>query len=119
MDILDRETLDMNFHLHFLVDLSRYYGFAPEPVPNGSRMHFDLREGEFTDLPPEHQDYLSPSLSDPLNELLKNRGSKDLSTISDPAIRRKLLHTLLRFYNHHLEGMKPVRSLKVLEETFD
>ena len=57
-----------NFHLTFLMRMSRFLGFypnlslTPDPSPKGegSDMFFDLREGRFCTLVPTHRDFLQP-----------------------------------------------------------
>ena len=47
---LDTNDETANFHLHFLINLTRYLGFYPD-TNSINLNYFDLLEGEFTDKP--------------------------------------------------------------------
>ncbi len=113
------EALEPNpsFNLHFLLDLSAYLGFCPEPGRNISPGIFDLKEGVFVTCEPLHNSFLNLELSQALNHLLQCRadGKKYGGNLSE---RRQLMEALISFFRLHLPAFGEVKSLSVLKEIF-
>lgn len=108
-----------NFHLHFLVHLTRYLGFHPESTQFEDRCWFDLRSGTFLPYRPEHGECLEPQLADLLHRLLEV-SLEQLSTIQmNRQTRYLLLEGLIHYYQSHLDGMREIRSHEVLRTLFD
>jgi len=113
---LDHQTSGLaNFHLLFLVRLSRYIGFYPEQT-SGDADYFDMKNGIFTRFKPDGLYYLSPPHTQNFRALLltsfEHLGSLKFSNDE----RRYLLQKLLEFYTLHVEGFGNIRSHEVLEE---
>jgi DNA repair protein RecO (recombination protein O) len=107
-----------NFHLHFMVRLSRYLGFYPSGNFSDGEMYFDLQEGVFRDFQPSHPLWLDPAQSTQLRELMSCTYA-NLSVLSISLPQRKLLlDKLILYYELHLDSLRGVRSHKVLEEIF-
>tara|TARA_R110000868_G_scaffold343120_3_gene604147 strand:- start:13753 stop:14472 length:720 start_codon:yes stop_codon:yes gene_type:complete len=113
---LDSHDEFANFHLYFLLSLTKYFGFYPD-TNNMDFLYFDLLEGEFIK---------SPSLNAILSgENLKY--FKELLGINFDAIqtiklnkknRQELLKTLVLYFELHLQGFRKPKSLAVLNEVF-
>ncbi|MGI4750179.1 MAG: DNA repair protein RecO [Janthinobacterium lividum] len=111
-----QETGLANFHLLFMVQLSRYLGFHPERNTAETVSYFDLKDGLFLSKRPEHNLYLSPPYTQYFN-LLIGKNLEDLPEIRIPNdIRRFLLDRLLEYYALHIDGFGQIRSHEVLEE---
>jgi DNA repair protein RecO (recombination protein O) len=112
-----RESIS-NFHLYFLIELSKHLGFYPQNNYTNEHPYFDLYEGAFVERAPMHANYLSPESSQLLSDLLM----VDLRNIRyyniSKAERDDILQSLLLFYRLHVAGMHEIRSLAVLRETF-
>jgi len=107
-----------NFHLYFLVQLSRFLGFNPQGEPSGDHSYFDLREGKFTDEQISHSDRIEGPLGQTFY-VLTQATAADLSKMSVPRIIRiELLDALLIYYQIHLTGLGTIRSVEVLREVF-
>ncbi len=105
-----------NFHLLFLVQLSRYLGFHPERNEAGTFAYFDLKDGLFVQSKPEHNLYLAPPYTQYFN-LLIGRNFEDLPAIRLPnEIRRYMLDRMIEYYALHVDGFGSIRSHEVLEE---
>lgn len=114
-----REEGYANFHLLFLLRLSRLLGFAPN-LSNHARGHcFDLLSGRYRAVVPSHghyvcaeEAYVLPLLFRlPMNHLhlLKmNRGQ-----------RQRLLALVIEYYRLHVENFQDLSSLAVLESLYD
>jgi DNA repair protein RecO (recombination protein O) len=60
-----------NFHLLFLLGLSRYLGFFPKNNYSLSKEFFDMENASFTSEKPLHPHYISPPASRFLHEIMK------------------------------------------------
>ena len=119
IECLDHETTGLaNFHLLFLVKLTRYLGFYPDRYFAGEADYFDLKNGTFSRYKPEGILYLSPPHTQHFTMLLQI-GFENLSQVKlTNDNRRYLIQKLLEYYALHIEGFGNVRSHEVLEEIF-
>jgi DNA repair protein RecO (recombination protein O) len=119
LQLLDVSEGNMaNFHLLFLVQLTKYLGFYPENNFGDDRTGFDIQNGQFglgSGIQPE---YFSQSSSDLLNILL-GCGFGDLMKLSvKQADRQQFLENIMNYYRIHIQGFGKVKSLAVLEEIY-
>lgn len=114
---LDQHGQVANFHLLFLINLTRYFGFYPE-IPEGNPGYFDLAEGEFLTAPS-----LNPLLEkEPLAHFKTLLGINfdALDTMKIPKAHRKsLLNAIVLYFELHLHGFRKPKSLAVLNAVFD
>ena len=112
---LDQESKPANFHLGFLIELSAYLGFSPDPS-NAHYPYFDLMEGIFQQHPNEYT--LDAENTSILRQFLGIEFD-ELSHIKlNQSLRKNFLDQLLVFYQLHIEGFRKPRSLSVLNEIF-
>ena len=114
---LDHQTDSIaNFHLLFLIRLTRYLGFYPDRYLAGEADYFDLKNGTFSRYKPDSVLYLSPPHTQNFTALLKgtfeNIGHIKLTNDD----RRYLISKLLDYYALHIEGFGNIKSHEVLEE---
>ncbi|MBC2838017.1 DNA repair protein RecO [Robiginitalea sp. SC105] len=113
---LDQHGQVANFHLRFLLGLTRYLGFYPDQTDPGAP-YFDLAEGAFCRKPG-----LNPVLSGPNLESFRKILGINFDAIHEVELtqgrRRELLKSLLLYYEIHLQGFKQPRSLTVFDEVF-
>lgn len=103
-----------NFHLLFLLKLSRYLGFLPA-FPKPGQAYFDLKDGIFCSYPPAHQLVLEyPHTSQFANLLAASFDQLDALRIS-LADRRFLLGRILEFYQFHVDNLGEIKSHEILE----
>jgi DNA repair protein RecO (recombination protein O) len=108
-----------NFHLYFLLRLTRHLGFHPGDPPAGEGLWFDLSQGTFSPQVPLHDSFLAPEMTALLIRFLSVQVS-DLATISiDRTMRAELLDNLLKLYYLHLDGLGEIKSHQVLKALFD
>lgn len=114
---LDTHEDVANFHLFFLLQLSKYLGFYPREK-NSHKNYFDLVEGEFVDQPSAHP-YINGE------QLLHFRAFLGITFEAIHTIglrkqeRQELLQALVLYFELHLQGFKKPRSLAVLNEVFN
>ncbi len=116
---LEQSTLPVhNFHLYFLVQLSRFTGFYPSDNYSSSLPYFDLMKGEYQSIMPSHSHYLNPQNGKSFAALLRSDISNFYLLPFDNLMRRYLLQKLLEFYQLHLNISCEIKSLDVLNEVF-
>lgn len=99
-----------NFHLWFLLHLTRYLGISIKEHDEGSD-HPSLFESRFFA-------NLSPYTRNALQVLLNNpQGAPDSVTLAHTG-RTELLEEIIRFYARHIDGFSRLKSYAVLREIF-
>lgn len=111
LDLLEEDFV--NFHLVFLVQLSKYLGFYP--TNEKEQLYFDLQEGEFSNVKPIHP-YILENQELSLFKSLLGTGFEHLSKLEiSNKDRRSLLNQILLYYKLHLNHFKTIKSHEVLE----
>jgi DNA repair protein RecO (recombination protein O) len=114
---LDHQTVGLaNFHLLFLVQLTRYLGFYPDRYHANEADYFDLKNGVFAKYKPDTFSYLSPPHTQNFSKLLQcNFESLPILKLNNDE-RRYLITKLLEYYALHIEGFGNIHSHEILEE---
>ena len=102
-----------NFHLVFLMRLSRFLGFYPNLDHYQTGDYFDLRESIFLSAPPVHRDFLHPQqlmmrMDFPTMHLFRMSHQE----------RNRLLEVSLIYYRLHLPDFPELKSVSVLQELY-
>lgn len=120
------ETGYANFHLTFLMRMSRFLGFYPNLEVRGeggevrawsdNDLFFDLREGKFCKNAPFHRDFLSPDDSRRIHTLMRmDFPTMHLFQLSRHE-RNRIAEVLLHYYQLHIPQFPELKSLSVLQE---
>jgi DNA repair protein RecO (recombination protein O) len=104
-----------NFHLVFLIELSRYLGFYPQ-IKNGH--YFDLREGVFINNIPHGSLYLQGAQKDLFFRVLGTKIDKSHTIKFNGKERKLVLDSLIQYYQIHISGLMNLKSQTVLETIF-
>lgn len=105
-----------NFHLYFLLRLTRFLGFYPDRTSASPSSWFDLKNGIYSPAQPPHAQVIEPPLTAVWINIL-NSNFDDLQNLQiSSANRRVLLEKILTYYQLHVEGFGKVKSHEVLEE---
>lgn len=107
------ETLNPNFHLVFLLDLSYYLGFNPLDNYSETDTYFDVLNGHFCAYDPNNTYQLSQEESELFIQLIRKKIPASLKTLHT---RRMILQKLLQFYKVHLDQFKDIRSMEVFKD---
>jgi DNA repair protein RecO (recombination protein O) len=107
---------NVNFHLAFLLKLSRFLGFAPNTITKNDDNYFDLQEGEFKSRMPAHPNFLSKEDAFLFILLFTSPFEKIHEIKLDNKTRRFILDKILVFYTLHTASFGDIRSHQVLEE---
>ncbi len=108
----------VNFHIVFLMHLSRFLGFYPNLDEYHKACYFDLRAATFCQAPPIHRDFLMPEEADRIQLMMRmNYATMHLFHLSRTD-RNRILDILILYYRLHLPQFPELRSLPVLHELF-
>ncbi len=115
--ILDVKTESCsNFHVFFMLQLSRFLGFYPQGNFSSQNSYFDLKEGSFIATIPIHPHYIDNHQSELLNSFINDAYSTIHLIRLDNTQRKHLLQSLILYYQFHISSFKEIKSLSVLEE---
>ena len=113
----DESETNTNFHLMFLVELTKYLGFYPES-PTSVSSCFNLEEGKFQSsssniycISGEHFIVLKQLLG------IKFDATKSLDINSKQ--KREFLNMILLYFKLHLDGFKQPKSVTILNQVFN
>lgn len=115
---LDETRKPENFHLFFVLHLTKYLGFYPTNKYSPSTPIFNLLEGCFESKFEKSEYQLSEKWSQKWSEILSAKMASFEQLPFSRKERGELLHYLITFLNLHLEGMGTIKSLDVLETVF-
>jgi len=116
-----------NFHLTFLMHMSRFLGFYPNLEVSGEQLavsgprtdtelYFDMREGRFSPSAPTHRDFLQPVDARRIRTLMR----MDFPTMHlfhlNHTERNRIVDVLLHYYRLHIPQFPELKSLSVLQE---
>ena len=107
-----------NFHLVFMLKLTRYLGFEPNSDARDGK-YFDLMNGVFLKAIPIHSHVLLPADSSDFKALLDSDYEKMHLLIFSRAKRIKLLEIMVEYYRLHIPDFHGLHSLAVLQSLFD
>ena len=108
-----------NFHIVFLMRLSRFLGLYPNLEDYAAGDWFDLRAACFTPLrPAAHNDCLPPDEAARMARLMRmDYATMHLFRLTREE-RARCLEVILTYYRLHLPDLPELRSVEVLREVF-
>jgi DNA repair protein RecO (recombination protein O) len=117
IELLDQtESGVANFHLIFLMKLTRFLGFYPDMSNADTSAFFDLKNGVFTNQQPLHLSFIDSHQLANWLEILRNSMDDFLAIKLSSASRKYLLQKVIAYYALHIESFGEVKSLAILEE---
>lgn len=119
IEVLDcTHELPVNFHLIFMLKLSRFLGFEPHLDTEAGTL-FDLINGEFVASKPLHAHYIANEQAENLCKLAAINFFSMNSLTFSRLQRTELLQILVEYYRLHISGFHGLNSLAVLQSIFD
>ena len=107
-----------NFHLVFMMRLSRFIGFFPNLEAYHEGVCFDLRTASYTHSIPLHTDYLLPTEATAIHQLIRmDYENMHLFRLSRHD-RNRISDTVLHYYRIHVPDMPELKSFQVMRELF-
>lgn len=114
---LDAQTEFSNFHLLFLLNLTKYLGFYPD-TNDIEFPYFNLKEGKF-----ELKQLGDYTISNENLNLLKQLLVTKFEHLQELKInskqRQSFLNMMLLYFEMHLGSFKPPKSLQILNQVFN
>lgn len=107
-----------NFHLVFLIQLSKFLGFFPHDNYSSGHAYFNLLLGSFVPYTENDKNLLNESESLWIHKLLIMDYSDLIKLEINGSLRSILLDKLIQFYQSHFEGLGQIKSHKILLEVF-
>lgn len=116
LDMVDAPASIANFHLAFLMHLSRFIGIYPNfDAPDN---YFDLLAGSYCDRQPPHAHFLRGAEASALPTLFRmDYPTMHLFRLSRKE-RQRILHVLNEYYRLHIPNFPELKSLEVLQEFY-
>lgn len=112
---LDTHEKTANFHLLFLLKLTKHLGFYPSP--HNGEYYFDMIEGKFLYQPLSNQYIKTPEINY-LKTLLGTTFAALPALEFSASQRQIILDLLIRYINLHLHTFRTPKSLAVLHALF-
>lgn len=106
-----------NFHLFFLIHLTKFLGFFPNNNYSEDNIYLNLSDGSFTDK--KENSTTGPNTARAIYELMNTRLSKLNDIRFDREARNLLLDTIIHFYNIHHDRNISFNSLEIIREIFE
>jgi len=114
---LDRQDVMLSdIHIKFLVFLSYFTGFAPQPNYTNSDCYFSIQNARFLDTYFHGGDSLSQEASFYLFQILSHLETPQSVPPAIKNIRTELLKGLIKYFELHNEGVKKIESLEILAQ---
>ena len=120
IELLDHVTSSVaNFHLVFLMKLTRFLGFYPDLSFADSCSYFDLKAGSFSKHQPPHAFFIEEKFIEQFLEIvripLQEYESLQLNNVS----RKYLLNSMIDYYGLHIDNFGSIKSRSVLETVLE
>ena len=113
---LDVHDKIANFHILFLLNLTKFLGFYPD-VNSTNKNGFHLKEGYFTDITSEKNIIYGNQIYQ-----FKKCLGMNFDALEDVSFSKKerqlVLQIIIRYFELHLDGFRHPKSLPILEAVF-
>lgn len=115
---IDEETEKLsNFHLYFLMGLTKLLGFFPINNFSDKNAFFDINKAQFVDI--KHgNEQINFYESKLFSELIKLEFNNFAKFKIDKLQRNILLENILRFYKKQIAEFGTIKSLEIMQEIF-
>jgi DNA repair protein RecO (recombination protein O) len=110
------EKFNPNFHIYFLIKLTKYLGFYPQGIYK-TGLQFNIIEGNYG-YSTTASNYLDLHLSALLHLFTESSVTTNQDIKLNGSERRELLDGLVIYFQYHLDGFKEIKSIAVLETLF-
>ncbi len=107
-----------NFHLSFLMQLTGHLGFFPRSNFDDKNCYFSLKEGFYLPREQDGRVCLDRKNSEIFWLICMTSIEESNQIKIDSSTRKFLMEKIIEYYSIHLQGIKEIRSHKVLEAVF-
>ena len=106
-----------NFHISFLIELTKHLGFYPH-FDDGTKKYFDLEYGVFYDFDKNTPYLFSGELIDNFKKFLGTKFVKSNDVALNKQQRNNLLKLIMQYYSLHISSFREPKSLEVLKTLY-
>lgn len=108
-----------NFHLVFMMRLSRFIGFFPNVDDYHEGDYFDMRNASFSSMVPLHTDFLNAADSSKIQLLMRmNYDTMHLFKMNHED-RNRIIDVLITYYRLHVPSFPELQSLPVMKQLWE
>jgi DNA repair protein RecO (recombination protein O) len=107
-----------NFHLWFLLKLTRFLGIVPNTYDSPMGNFFDLQSASFVVNEPAHNQFADRSATVLLSKLFDIELASLKNLDYTPNERKIVLESLIEYYRIHVHNFGEIKSLTVLKSVF-
>lgn len=107
-----------NFHIVFMIKLTRFFGFYPNFENYKSGYIFDMLNGSFIDQQPMHRHFVNKDESMILASLARIKYDNMHLFEFSRQDRLNIINRILEYYRIHLNEFPRIKSLDILHELF-
>ena len=112
-----------NFHIVFMMRLTRFVGIYPSidvvTYRSTNALYYDLMNSEYIGVQPEHQHYLQPAEARAIPYLLYMNFENMHLYKMNRRQRYRCLEVIVEYYMLHFPGFREPKSLEVLQDVFE
>jgi len=112
-----QESNYMNFHLIFLIKITKFLGFEPSSNHSSENKYFNISQAKYTANYDEKY-----SIEEPYSKLFKQLINTKITNFYTIKMNNKersyILNKILIYYSFYIEDLLKIKSLKVLNEVF-
>ncbi len=106
-----------NFHISFLIELTKHLGFYPR-LDDDSKTYFDLEYGVFYDFDKNTPYLFSGEIIDNLKTFLSTNLIESNDVVLNKIQRNNLLKLMMQYFTMHVSSFKEPKSLEVLKALY-
>ena len=114
---LDQQPMNPDFHIRFILKLTKFLGFMPDLQSKGD--YFDLSEGIFTSDFINLTYFFDKKQTDLFKKFLGMIFASENSIKLSNFERQGVLRLILKYYQFHLENFKEPKSLQILNDLYE
>lgn len=104
-----------NYHLLFLLQLTKYLGIYPRNNFTSTHQWFDVGQGEFTHKSAHIDDSFADETGKYLSLLLKSDFHELEALLIPHTVRVSINALLLSYYKYHIPGFRDLKSVEVIQ----
>ena len=111
---LDREDITADFHIIFLVQLSKHLGFDfPEPTIEEYKC-YNIHENVWSKEEPIHNQYITHEFIEMILKAKRMTYCDKIQGCNNGIQRRQLAEQMIKFYQYHIPEIGKIKSLEIL-----
>ncbi|MCQ2973687.1 MAG: DNA repair protein RecO [Bacteroidales bacterium] len=112
------EICGRNFHIKFIIQISKFLGFYPSNRYSDLKPCFDLSKSKFTFDTPGVKHIIRPPFSEIFSKFLDTEYINCESIPLSGNDRKYLVEKIIQYYNYKFDNFNSFKSLDVLQEIF-